>query len=352
MASITRNNPLRIVKVDHVIDLAASFEFDGLPDDANVYYEISTDAGANFDVFDRGGFSQLQVYDDLNGCFIRAVAEYGETVLRSDYVMLVIMPSVEELQVLTDEAFADMTGIPVGVNPWLHSNDQYPSGKRSSFEAVEPDVLISDGGNYADLADEFPRRLEELDDWKSHGFGDEAFEEFPRELEKFGDLKTHGFWVHNERGQPVHINGDPDMAPETVDAILAALEAITADMCFHTGIKENTDNMIQRGRYGIYAYEVWRCPKCNVAYVEIAAQAKPDLILTTVPTRIDLYDTANYESGYAYHWRFQGLNHSTQRIKGLQPKQAQVNGCPVAVEVVTGLCEPIDWGVGDEHSDQ
>lgn len=37
--------------------------------------------------------------------------------------------------------------------------------------------------------------------------------------------KRWGFWVEID-GQPAHINGDPDMPQETLDALIAAMRAM------------------------------------------------------------------------------------------------------------------------------
>lgn len=262
--TINRSSVIRLVRMGHPIDFAECFDFD-VPDDAHVHYELSVDQGRIWTVYSSEGESLYHVEKPAAESFwMRAVAVYADQTEVSEPLSICF------------------------------------------FSAM--DTTDADMEQFLDLAES---EIDTLSD-----------DEWEIELEDMPD-NPQGFWVHRGDGSsPIHINGDPNMSQETVDALLEVFDHVKSQYCFHDGIKDNQDHMLQRTIFDAYTFELWRCPKCKMAFVEVRSRGY-DGILATVPTSIDLYNTANPDSGYAYYWRFMDRKHSSRPIRGLQPKQKE-----------------------------
>lgn len=122
-----------------------------------------------------------------------------------------------------------------------------------------------------------------------------------------------GFWTKTPDGHVVHVNGDPGMSEATLFALKIMVDEAARQFmaCQHCA-----SDRFYKSYYGShYKFVVQRCNACGEVTVKVMGQTNDgEQYLATLPTRIAPYATNKPSAGYAYYWRFNGLNHSTPPV--------------------------------------
>lgn len=122
-----------------------------------------------------------------------------------------------------------------------------------------------------------------------------------------------GFWTKTPDGHTVHINGNPNMSDETRLALSILLDTTAKQFaaCPH-----GVSDPIRTSHYGPhYTFVLQRCRECGEVTVRLMGNTDDgEMYLATLPTHVAPYATNKPSAGYAYYWRFDGLNHSTPPI--------------------------------------
>lgn len=122
-----------------------------------------------------------------------------------------------------------------------------------------------------------------------------------------------GFWTKTPDGRTIHVNGNPKMSKEQAFALSVMMDAAAKQFvaCDH-----DKSDPIHTSHYGPhYTFVVQRCNECGEVTVRLMGNTDDgEMYLATLPTRVAPWFTGLPERGYAYYWRFDGLNHSTPPI--------------------------------------
>ena len=122
-----------------------------------------------------------------------------------------------------------------------------------------------------------------------------------------------GFWTKTPDGHVIHVNGDPGMSKETLFALGIMMDEAAKQFMACRHVDSQTIYACNWGPH--YSFEVQRCSQCLETTVKVMGhQPGGSLYLATLPTHIAPYHTGAPQHGYAYYWRFDGLNHSTPPI--------------------------------------
>ena len=122
-----------------------------------------------------------------------------------------------------------------------------------------------------------------------------------------------GFWTQTPDGLVVHVNGDPGMDEGTRFALGIMMDEVAKQFmaCQHLA----SDRFYESYYGSHYKFVAQRCNACGEVTVKVMGQTDDgEQYLATLPTRIAPYATNKPAAGYAYYWRFDGLNHSTPPV--------------------------------------
>lgn len=99
-------------------------------------------------------------------------------------------------------------------------------------------------------------------------------------------------------------------------SVMVALLDQTFAPCFH----RDSEELSEYPCGSAYHFTICRCRKCGETTAALFGNfAGHQIALATLPTRIAPYATNRPSAGYAYYWRFDGLNHSTGPIVPEEP---------------------------------
>ena len=122
-----------------------------------------------------------------------------------------------------------------------------------------------------------------------------------------------GFFIKTPNGHTVHVNGNPNMSKEQAFALSVMFDEATKQFaaCPH-----GVNDPIRTSHYGPhYTFVLQRCHECGEVTVRLMGNTDDgEMYLGTLPTRVAPYHTGAPQHGYAYYWRFDGLNHSSPPI--------------------------------------